>query len=85
MWYISKQDIENKIDPLPVYKGCRATLCACLGTCKKVIGSIPFEKYEEFQIKKEKARELELEYITAEENYRDYLREMRKDFPSIIY
>jgi len=47
-YHIDQKDYDDpKIKDLPIRRGCSG-LCACLGTCKLVVGSIKRNVYESF-------------------------------------
>lgn len=46
--FIEKSDLANKeLTSLPIRRGCSGA-CACLGTCRQIIGHVDRHEYEEF-------------------------------------
>lgn len=47
--YIDKTDLDNgDLNLLPIRKGCSGGPCACLGTCRNIVGYVDRNEYEEF-------------------------------------
>lgn len=46
--YIEKKDIDDpELTLLPIRRGCGG-VCACLGTCKLIVGYVSRDEYERF-------------------------------------
>jgi hypothetical protein len=41
----------NLTDKIPLYNGCSAKLCACMGLCTNVIGHVTREEVDKYKIK----------------------------------